>query len=52
MHFRPRLLCVEVVYAFRLCGIVCRWLISFVWDCAQMVILFVWDCVEKYNGDW
>ena len=21
----------------------CRWLISFVWDCAQMVILFVWD---------
>ena len=26
MHFRPRLLWVEIVYAFRLCGIARKWL--------------------------
>ena len=26
MHFRPRCVCVEIVYAFRLCGIARKWL--------------------------
>ena len=33
MHFRPRLLCGEIVYVFRLGGIVCG-RVGFVWvDC-------------------
>ena len=40
MHFRPRLLCGEIVYVFRLGGL------------RVNGILFVWGCVEKYYGAW
>ena len=29
--FPPPIVVVEIVYVFRLCGIVCRWLMSFGW---------------------
>ena len=59
MHFRPRLCCgdclrVSFGWMISFGRITRKRLISFVWDCAQMVILFVWitwkNMVEMGRG--
>ena len=47
MHFRPRLLCVEICLRVSF-----GWMISFGRITRKRLISFVWDCVEKYDGDW